>query len=99
TRFSRDWSSDVCSSDLKILYSIGLAAFFVGVLEIAPSPVMVFQLPVMLSLLVCFPVFSALQWRLSRDAPADRAALLWFMMVIGKIGRASCRERGEVYGV
>ncbi len=67
----------------KILYSIGLAAFFVGVLEIAPSPVMVFQLPVMLSLLVCFPVFSALQWRLSRDAPADRAALLWFMMVIG----------------
>src|SRR5690606_40686522 len=83
TRFSRDWSSDVCSSDLALLQELGWAlgearstddigTAWARVLDRHPADV----------------PFSLLY----RKADAG------FHLFASKIGRASCRERVSVPG-
>src|SRR5690606_40806785 len=38
TRFSRDWSSDVCSSDLATLLGLGLLTAGSGLAQTTPAP-------------------------------------------------------------
>src|SRR5690606_40918291 len=79
TRFSRDWSSDVCSSDLvmdtpKAQIALTLSAGEAGILRlpiIARPPTSAGK---------DFPIRIAIRYRTSDNAPI-------------KIGRASCRER------
>ncbi len=66
----------------RLLYGAGLVIATASVLELSPSPVLLFQLPVMISMLVLFPLFGFLQWRITLAAPADRAALLWLVTVV-----------------
>src|SRR5207302_6601554 len=93
TRFSRDWSSDVCSSDLLVA---ARAARPFGLLE--PYPVVarinsveprVGALDGLEVLLVGRQLFFGADDVV--DAALDRARL---RAQSGQIGRASCRERG-----
>src|SRR5207253_5609114 len=92
TRWPRDWSSDVCSSDLVWLHEHGeeadlgpgdrawlLVDLGAGLLEEAdPRDVVAELLP-----------------DVTPEAQAELVAGLW---EVSQIGRASCRERGEVGG-
>src|SRR5690606_39465263 len=79
TRFSRDWSSDVCSSDL------------VGIKVLGETLTLVVQ--------VAFDLELGFQAKLEGLVPQFTAKLLTHGQVgeVGKIGRASCRERGEMW--
>ncbi|SFR61869.1 Signal transduction histidine kinase [Marinobacter daqiaonensis] len=66
----------------KMLYLAAAMITAVSVLELSPSPLLLFQLPIVLSMLVLFPLFGALQWRRTSAEPADRSALLWLLMVV-----------------
>src|SRR5690606_39922663 len=94
TRFSRDWSSDVCSSDLfpagpvsvrvdvhvNVLVLVNVNAF------LAPCRPTAVRLPARLGPGARAP--------LQPGTPLGRRT----MKSYGKIGRASCRERGESEG-
>src|SRR5690606_40516027 len=81
TRFSRDWSSDVCSSDLG--ESGGPSA-----LKPAPDGYLKAALSLGVSPEHCLVIGD----RDDADGAAARAAGMAFRL---KIGRASCREREE----
>src|SRR5437870_12989904 len=81
TRWPRDWSSDVCSSDLKGVVdvssrgqSLGSVAVREAVLRLRPR------------LVVCGHIHGC----------AGQQALLGTTPVVNEIGRASCRERVEI---
>src|SRR5690606_40475993 len=87
TRFSRDWSSDVCSSDLNV----AVVVFAGGALN----------------WLVAVPLLGALEGIDPARSAIESAWSLWSTqtrylgvgaMVVGEIGRASCRERVGVAG-
>src|SRR5690606_41198860 len=84
TRFSRDWSSDVCSSDLDTVtrpcaaMRAAMAAAEVGDDVYGDDPTV-----------------NALQARLARDLGFE-AGLFLPSGTQSKIGRASCRERGGI---
>src|SRR5690606_40688168 len=89
TRFSRDWSSDVCSSDLE-LYVLRLAGQLAqrnlpGIYVVAPGSILAARLDE-----------QALPLRLLRTRArwlpllAARQLARW---IDREIGRASCRER------
>src|SRR5690606_39299940 len=89
TRFSRDWSSDVCSSDLNyLLQSIVCTWLFyghgLGMMRAEPG----FAMEFLIALLLFGVQVAASHWWLRRFhfGPAEWA---W-----REIGRASCRERG-----
>src|SRR5690606_40121217 len=91
TRFSRDWSSDVCSSDLLRQYASGLATPYCGPAD--GSPAAEWFEPGTRSL-ACM----ALRPDGGRNA--------FGILILGsedagrfKIGRASCRERESVCDV
>src|SRR5690606_40331895 len=91
TRFSRDWSSDVCSSDLQ-LTALSNA---VGGLESGE---------LMLIGKGFAPGASAADSLASKIQGMDLGGLLHGIYVAesladAKIGRASCRERGQIAGV
>src|SRR5690606_40362140 len=96
TRFSRDWSSDVCSSDLV---NINLAGVFFHIDEDAFTKLHNYLAAVRKSI-------SDPQGRdeIIRDIEARIAELFREKMHAGqevvsmKIGRASCRERGKSSG-
>src|SRR5690625_6753903 len=73
TRWPRDWSSDVCSSDLEVAKALGPG--------LRDSKVL------WLSIAAGVQAADLARW-LGGEAAVVRA----------KIGRASCRERGEVSG-
>src|SRR5690606_40954012 len=81
TRFSRDWSSDVCSSDLLV---------FVGLVPnlVARPMHMALALPWTLVLIARNRVERVTGIILASAGVAILAGLAW------QIGRASCRERG-----
>lgn len=66
----------------RLLYVAALCIALASVLQVSPSPVLLFQLPLMTSMLVLFPLFGFWQWRRTLAAPADRAALLWLLTVV-----------------
>src|SRR5690606_39461244 len=80
TRFSRDWSSDVCSSDLCVLPVLSLKALGLAQSGESRERARAHALWYTAGVLVAFAAVGAL-------VVALRAA---------EIGRASCRERGEI---
>src|SRR5690606_40611576 len=89
TRFSRDWSSDVCSSDLG---STGMVTAKAEIIEVRAPPRVVppengvFGAPCPAARRRMHKPFSLRQSALKPPGS-------------GKIGRASCRERKETLGV
>src|SRR5206468_9189244 len=83
TRSDRDWSSDVCSSDLDRQLGRVIAALAeLGMADVAPGVDQVLGGPVLVAVGVPGGVVVVLR---------DR--------IVQQIGRASCRERVEVWGV
>src|SRR5206468_7977831 len=87
TRSDRDWSSDVCSSDLWTIWLIanGAAGRSGWSRSHAPSA----------SLISCSHSSS---WEAGRALSAGKAPTIPDVHWAIKIGRASCRERVEVSG-
>src|SRR5690606_40791509 len=79
TRFSRDWSSDVCSSDLSSVFAD--YGFQIMLAETRPE-----KLPVL------FTAFDSIAANLREVAISDDE-LLRARAPLVEIGRASCRER------
>src|SRR5690606_41146290 len=95
TRFSRDWSSDVCSSDLQRLVSVLARSALLGERLAAH--------PLLLDELLDVRVSGNLPGRDALIAACDAAlaqedpeAALLALNETRQIGRASCRERGQV---
>src|SRR5690606_39796868 len=91
TRFSRDWSSDVCSSDLIDLVKMPAMAKKAAEATIRPTPRLcpatgtVLEDETVASLLMRPPYRRTFRQRhVSREAE------------LSKIGRASCRERVKI---
>src|SRR5207247_4031244 len=93
TRSTRDWSSDVCSSDLA-------PALLLLFLYVAPSVNDITRVPAMIDGAACIPISS-----LAPSIPVPIAQTPTSGSLIGRrgsvaflveIGRASCRERVEV---
>src|SRR5690606_40372001 len=89
TRFSRDWSSDVCSSDLT-RYAINSW----GILYLQEARG--YSLPEAGSLLMV-NTLAGIAGAVAFGFVSDK--LFDSRRPPAKIGRASCRERGEVRGV
>src|SRR5690606_41000936 len=94
-RFSRDWSSDVCSSDLvRVVLVAGLVVLAVGC-ALTPLVDDGFGLAVSLGLLASMGSgigsFSVLIGAAAQRLPADARGAASGVI---KIGRASCREAG-----
>src|SRR5690606_40761657 len=98
-RFSRDWSSDVCSSDLAaILY--GVITFATG------NEYGILSALIGIAVAFGFSRFGHTQGWLAGGIAAVIAAVLYIVAIfIGmagllskEIGRASCRERVKVQG-
>src|SRR5690606_40880607 len=94
TRFSRDWSSDVCSSDLGGALLSVILVFVIaqvdGRISIIRLLLAGIAISVVLSALTSFIVMTA------QHEEAIRSALFWMMgsLAGAKIGRASCRGSG-----
>src|SRR5690606_39916884 len=86
TRFSRDWSSDVCSSDL----SYGLDV------TIVPGGPNVNNRIMLLSKKLDFDI--AANNLQSLDAVANKVPVVAVAAIFQKIGRASCRDRAGPRG-
>src|SRR5690606_40920727 len=96
TRFSRDWSSDVCSSDLGEIWDLTLSHLWLTLL------------PTLIGLILSIPLgYLAYTYRRSYTFIVGGTSLFYtipslalFILlpkVMGtKIGRASCRERVQV---
>src|SRR5690606_39988624 len=98
-RFSRDWSSDVCSSDLEIAEIVRSAAAFCedagAIVEEASVDFTGAD--------ECFRTLRAWQFEATLgeflDSYRDKVRpSLYANMLQGQIGRASCRERGALSG-
>src|SRR5207302_4670369 len=87
TRFSRDWSSDVCSSDLKT--SIGNTPILTAAQDGIPASLR-------FSEKTDFAPRFGFAWRATADGKtAIRGGAGRFIEApLGEIGRASCRGRG-----
>src|SRR5690606_40217788 len=97
TRFSRDWSSDVCSSDLataKLIDAIAVATPATRLVRLGSAgeygPV-----PPGQAVTEDHPTNPVSAYGHSHLAATG---LLHHATATGKIGRASCRERGELCG-
>src|SRR5690606_40722746 len=86
TRFSRDWSSDVCSSDLVIFSTVFNIHLFIPVVSIHAKPAMVCNL-------TGTPAKNAAHIPIN---PAFGVCVCTMSGFTFQIGRASCREGGEV---
>src|SRR5690606_39387765 len=97
TRFSRDWSSDVCSSDLYQGIKARGSGYVDGGLY-ANNPAMVGLAQALHSVL---QGLSTQQTEAPRESGlADTTGLLLLSLGNGfKSGRASCRQRVEITGV
>src|SRR5690606_40117055 len=98
TRFSRDWSSDVCSSDLDAAVGGGFAAAVLANLVSEEQNVRLVATKVDLGEADAGIVYATdavtLPGLVVFDVPADHNPVATYP----EIGRASCRERGYVAG-
>src|SRR5207302_7870979 len=83
TRFSRDWSSDVCSSDLKARGTYTPSADTRAKLSIRRG---------VQAVKPRYPILIPSKGRPTKQLTSRT------LTRIGEIGRASCRERGESWG-
>src|SRR5690606_40621406 len=91
TSFSRDWSSDVCSSDLDRRAAEDLPYVFIGLPSAITGPYDDVALPAWAE---------KPDWELELAAVIGRPAYqVSVEEALDQIGRASCRERGEESGV
>src|SRR5699024_12090074 len=89
TRSKRDWSSDVCSSDL-IVNTASVAAFASG------APMMI---PYCASKMAILGMTESLEAELrTNNSSVHLSVLAPGPVKTNKIGRASCRERVEASG-
>src|SRR5690606_40094544 len=86
TRFSRDWSSDVCSSDLILTGTIA------QVLPAVENKAIQFRISLE------DPEFEILRPQMEVDLRIVVGVKEAGLFIPNKIGRASCRERGENIG-
>src|SRR5690606_40666707 len=92
TRFSRDWSSDVCSSDLKGRLLPGGAAYLLVPGFAGGSHAHQVDFAETLQALIrSLDEAGACGWIV--DLRRNSGGNLW-PMLLGQIGRASCRETG-----
>src|SRR5690606_41111926 len=86
TRFSRDWSSDVCSSDLgcaftpRLIVRVGHIRTFAALVSVASAAALGYPVAI-----------EAMVWVVLRLITGFCLAGLY--LVVEKIGRASCREK------
>src|SRR5690606_41171094 len=99
TRFSRDWSSDVCSSDLMRMHVYVLRRFLATIPTLFLMLTFVFFL---VRVVPGDPAIAILGDSASQDALErfreqmglkDPLHVQYFRFLADKIGRASCRER------
>src|SRR5699024_11926255 len=92
TRSKRDWSSDVCSSDLGLaMLVVAVAVGLPVLLGLAdPSVPRAWWMVLYGVYLITLVVVSAVTWR--------RPYVLAVFGIALEIGRASCRERVDVCG-
>src|SRR5690606_39406888 len=96
TRFSRDWSSDVCSSDLD---PIGGVEFRILRIEAAPYPEFSEEMTYRTISPICISFRSLMDKQPKYLHPDDgRYRDLMIANLVRKIGRASCRERVSIAG-
>src|SRR5690606_40662204 len=88
TRFSRDWSSDVCSSDLAALAGLWQAVRAGGPARQVDARRALACALALLLVAAGWPLHG-IAWSRPTGAP------LQVRLVQGKIGRAACREGGE----
>src|SRR5690606_40695354 len=88
TRVSRDWSSDVCSSDLPMLKQRVIAAVILLAILL---PALFWRTPGPF-LAVTLILIAAGGWEWGKLNGLGQGASL----VLGEIGRASCRDGGMV---
>src|SRR5207249_6483455 len=94
TRSKRDWSSDVCSSDLRTLHRVGMITMAKRIRALASQceGAVMIEFAIIATLLLtvtCGMVDFSLalyQWNAASKA-----------VELGDIGRASCRERGQIW--
>src|SRR5699024_12207488 len=91
TRSKRDWSSDVCSSDLvvSLLYLRGSLIPGEGAVPEAPLSVRIAVAIFLLLLCTVLGTHLWTRWRRTGNGSTDP----------GKIGRAACRARADTGGV
>src|SRR5690606_40948258 len=89
TRFSRDWSSDVCSSDLALEYARD--GFQIPDFSLLTGKPLAADMPVLYA--------RARVYASTIDQVGEVAKGLEQQGIPVEIGRASCRERVEMYGV
>src|SRR5690606_40303188 len=90
TRFSRDWSSDVCSSDLVLLDEGGRVSGLVDPSVLSQVPPHARPTTPLSAVASVLPAESVVTELLGADGVGAAAR---------EIGRASCRERGKIWGV
>src|SRR5690606_40653548 len=96
TRFSRDWSSDVCSSDLEFVGAVaGHGALWLNALRMSSGRRMIAAEP------DARQTRAVPDWqRELAEAVRDPLELLSLLdLSPAEIGRASCRERVQMCGV
>src|SRR5690606_39365008 len=94
TRFSRDWSSDVCSSDLLIFMGISSSLVLGVPLGILVSDAFGWRV-IFLGIAALSVGSMVLIARYIQPIPGGTAVPLTQQIKAVEIGRASCREREE----
>src|SRR5690606_40987816 len=93
TRFSRDWSSDVCSSDLAIILYLAFYQYK-GIIRLK----WYYSTAWFVFFIACIGAFPLLS-QLAAQAMDTDVVQSRDVVSRAKIGRASCRERGMIVGV
>src|SRR5690606_40140557 len=92
TRFSRDWSSDVCSSDLGLIASLGVALLLNQNVRGLSLWRVLFYLPAVLPAIATLLLW---RWIFSSTGLLNSTLTPLYRLAGIEIGRASCRERVE----
>src|SRR5690606_40026845 len=91
TRFSRDWSSDVCSSDLSKILMVESRFLDNDCTEKTIASVELYTL-------IELPNFSSSRLISSLLLSLVSSFIIEAKRLLRQIGRASCRERVEIWG-
>src|SRR5690606_40780174 len=96
TRFSRDWSSDVCSSDLLYYSRVDSFANDYFITELDLNKVIKNSVKKYSKIFIHKEIRFMMDDKQKKFVHSDKK---WLGFIMDQIGRASCRERVEVKGV